>query len=84
VVVGQSSALSVTIPLGSVWEAHAVPLASSMTPADELVVSSAKQGTAVDGQVRPVIKLSPDGTVSFNQAEALEPLAHLDPVVVLQ
>jgi len=47
-------------------------------------VSSAKQGTAVDGQVRPVIKLSPDGTVSFNQAEALEPLAHLDPVVVLQ
>jgi len=84
VVDGHTSWLSATIPAGSVTDDHAVPLVSVSTPADELVVSRAKQGMAVDGQVRPEIDASPVGTVSFLKVAAFVPETHNDPAVVLQ
>ena len=82
---GQTSWVSETtlaLP-GREAELHAVPLASDNTPAEELVVSSAKHGTAVLGQVSDPIELSPPGTVSFFHVDP--PAAeHVDPAVVLQ
>ncbi len=60
------------------------PLATESTPADELVVSSAKQGAPVEGQVSEVMAVADDGTVSFFQVEALVPDTHSEPDVVLQ
>jgi hypothetical protein len=70
--------------LGNDAALHAVPLASDSTPADELVVSRAKHGTAVAGQVNEETAVVAAGTVSFFQVEALVPETQRDPDVVLQ
>lgn len=73
----------VTTPLGSVAEVQAVPLASVNTPALALVVSRAKHGIAVLGQVIEPTDVRPAGTVSFlNVAPLVD--EHNEPAVALQ
>jgi len=55
-----------------------------MTPGAALVVSRAKHGMAVEGQVRLLIEVNPPGTVSFFHVDAFVPDTHRDPAVVLQ
>jgi hypothetical protein len=85
VVVGHVNWVRVTTPapLGNVADVQAVPLASVNTPALELVVSRAKHGIAVLGQVIEPTDVRPAGTVSFTN---VAPFAdeHSEPAVALQ
>lgn len=47
-----------------------LPLARDRTPADELVVSRAKHGAVLDGQVNDETEVADEGTVSSVQVES--------------